>query len=273
MDIPGWQYWITPDAIWPVGSFALALWLGFFEVKDSMSKAHRIVLAAMFGVLSLFGWYSIARQTESSEINSKNIGKIASALNVKPGASIDAVVDKLVARIKATTDTPTVAPDRSRQQYPPNPTASVSVTRQEVFDVTGETASTRLWYKRVGEGTAYAPAAFSLVRITDNSLSAGEQKEIMSNLRTLSLQHPPPRNSEISSDQEYFLPLVKVAAADWQAVQQSKKHMYIFSVITNRDKSLISGWWVDEYISDTFDGNTELNQRSHPHVSKHQPPP
>jgi len=231
-----------------------------------VSRSHRIILALLFATLSLLGWYSIARQTESAELNASNLAKIANAVDAKPGASIDAVVDKLLDRIKKAQ--PSATPPQSQAAAILRPTASLTVTRQEVFDMTPTDVSTRLWYKKVGAGTAYAPAAFSVVRVTDNPLTADAQKALVKELERRAAQFLPPTKSQISTDQEYFIPLVKVASSDYQSILQSKKHLYVFSILTSHDDALPpKEWWENEYVSDQSGQNVEFSQKTHRHVS------
>lgn len=113
MDIPELKYWFTPDAIWALGSFALALWLGVFGIRSMISKWHLRTVATMFAVLSLFGWWTMAKQAREGarqeartlsrdakyDEMSRSMARIATAMQIENPNSSKDVADLVLERL------------------------------------------------------------------------------------------------------------------------------------------------------------------------------
>jgi len=80
MHIPKLEFWITTDAIWPVGSFLVALWLGWVGIRQLMSRVHVSIIVTLIVILSAIGWWSSANQSERSAAEDAQLKNASSAL-------------------------------------------------------------------------------------------------------------------------------------------------------------------------------------------------
>jgi hypothetical protein len=99
IDVPALRYWMALDAIWPIGSFALAVWLAYLGVRAGLSRKHTYVLIAVFALLSLAGWWSTAQQAQNNDALLGQFRRIASVADV---SSVDPskIADEIIGKIK-----------------------------------------------------------------------------------------------------------------------------------------------------------------------------